>query len=86
MSLQTLPVEVLANVLEQVCRQIVNDLTTSDSKRKPTNSYAKLLNQFLQLRLVSRSFHAVLTHYVRVDGKSIRNQLLEPDAETHHFC
>src|SRR5271170_894267 len=74
MSLQTFPQELLLVVLEQVCRLIVKDLTTLNVKH---TECAKFLNQFLQLHLVSRSFHRLPTHYVRVDGKPIRERLLE---------
>jgi len=75
MSLQTLPQVVLGDILEEVCQWIVKDLTTLDPEH--TTSYARLLCQFRGLHLVSRSFHALLTHYVRVDGKTIRKRILE---------
>ena len=74
MSLQIFPQELLIVVLEQVCHLIVKDLTTLNVKH---TECAKFLHQFLQLHLVSRSFHGLLTHYVRVDGKPIRKRLLE---------
>jgi len=74
MSLQTFPQELLLVVLEQVCHLIVRDLTTLDLTRK---SCGRFLHQFFGLHLVSRSFHGLLTRYIRVDGNPIRKRILE---------
>jgi len=74
-SLQNLPQELITLVLEHVCRLIVQDLTMFVFPRR--NPYGETLNQYLRLLLVSRCFHRILTHYVRVDGIPIRKKLLD---------
>jgi hypothetical protein len=74
-TLQGLPQELITDILEYVCEQIVKDLTELHLRSK--TPCHKLLHPFVQLHLVSRTFHAVLTHYVRVDGVPVRKRLLD---------
>jgi hypothetical protein len=43
----------------------------------PRPLYGATLNYFLQLLLVSRCFHRILTLYIRVDGIPVRKRLLD---------
>ena len=74
-TLQGLPQELITDILEYVCEQIVKDLTgLRFNSKTPCH---KLLHPFVNLHLVSRTFHAVLTHYVRVEGLPVRKRLLD---------
>ena len=74
-TLEGLPQELIADILEYVCEEIVKDLTELQlSSKTPCH---KLLHRFVHLHLVSRTFHAVLTHYARVDGVPVRKRLLD---------
>jgi hypothetical protein len=70
--LQHIPSEVLVHILEIVGKSICQDLITIDFHRvaKSSNAipYGRHLNQFLQVCLVCKLFHRLLTDYVRVHG------------------
>src|SRR5271154_6749560 len=73
-TLQGLPQELITLILGHVCKQIVQELAAF---RSSPLQYPATLKQFLQLLLVSRCFHRVLTLYVRVDGMPVRARLLD---------
>jgi len=73
--LQTLSQELIIRILEFVCELIIKELTTLTFN--PATRYGRTLKQFLQLNLVSKSFHDILAYSVRVDGQLVKKRLLD---------
>jgi len=76
LTLQNFSQELLIRILEQVGDFIVQDLMKLDFMDYHQR-YGRLLNPLLQLHLVSKSFHVLLTHHVRVDGRPLQSRLLD---------
>ena len=76
LTLENFSQELLIRIFELVGGSIVQDLIKLDFMEYH-ESYGRLLNPLLQLHLVSKSFHLLLTHYVLVDGRTLRSRLLD---------
>jgi hypothetical protein len=81
-TLQSLPHDLTVSILECVCKLIIEQLSALTS-----TPYGQLLNQFVQLQLVSKSFRMLLTCSVRVDKIPVRKRLLELQIQkfTHYL-
>ena len=76
LTLENFSQELLIHILEVVGKSIIRDLIKLEFTDYH-ESYGRLLNPLRQLRLVSNSFHVLLTHHVRVDGRPLRPRLLD---------
>jgi hypothetical protein len=77
MSLGNVPRELFLRILENVCESIVEGRTEWEYLDCGWFYYATQLRNFSKLNLVSKSFHTLLTHYVRVDETPVRKKVLD---------
>jgi hypothetical protein len=71
--METLPAEILVEILTFVCADIVNSLDDVNSQGEPL--FATRLKAYPKLLLVSSKFHK-LVEQARINGKPIRQELL----------
>lgn len=69
---KSLPHDLTISILECVCELIIKELSALNSIPN-----GQLLNQFVKLQLVSKSFRMLLTCSVRVDKTPVRERLLD---------
>ena len=77
--LAKIPVDIFLRVLEYISEKLLEEVQNV----QVSDSITQYLDQYAQLNLVCRSFHQLLTSYVRVDGVLLRVKLAE--AQIRHF-